>query len=524
MDVPNTRPQLPALSYLDHEKVKREEDAYQNRNTCAPQTMPIPSLAASPVQHGYPPGPPPPYSHPGQPPAQQYANNLPAVQTGRHSPLGSHQAGAENEKENIKQTVRQSLPSISEALGVDGASYSTAPPAQQPEHASLPQSAAPPSPSATVRHSHIGMEPQQQHQHTHYNASTYPPHHAYPSEPAQHQSQLPHDTPRAGYAPDPIKAQPHHIHTQQSPAQQHSQHPSSQHYTPRPSPSQEQSNSQSNGTMRPPATFPYGYTSYPQRYAPPTPSSNVTHGPIYQPSSTYAAPPTSTPAWASSDSGGFRPQAERQYGDSVKRHLDLYDMESALTDISSTSRIVLDFSGRYSDRMHSTVRSGPTPSTLPGMIEIDDMVNKSRVQLESLLKIREVVLAQQAAYEQQAIDQRDREQQAKPSFAPPEHHQPGPHHGQLERTEPSEDGRSVGFAGSDPKKRRGRAAPPGRCHSCNRAETPEWRRGPDGARTLCNACGLHYAKLTRKANNAASKNASAAAGSSNLRPKESGGA
>ena len=43
-----------------------------------------------------------------------------------------------------------------------------------------------------------------------------------------------------------------------------------------------------------------------------------------------------------------------------------------------------------------------------------------------------------------------------------------------------------------------RAAPTGRCHSCNRAETPEWRRGPDGPRTLCNACGLHYAKITRK--------------------------
>ena len=49
---------------------------------------------------------------------------------------------------------------------------------------------------------------------------------------------------------------------------------------------------------------------------------------------------------------------------------------------------------------------------------------------------------------------------------------------------------SGGFAGADAKKRRGKAAPPGRCHSCNRAETPEWRRGPDGARTLCNACGL----------------------------------
>ncbi|KII85081.1 hypothetical protein PLICRDRAFT_701268 [Plicaturopsis crispa FD-325 SS-3] len=43
-----------------------------------------------------------------------------------------------------------------------------------------------------------------------------------------------------------------------------------------------------------------------------------------------------------------------------------------------------------------------------------------------------------------------------------------------------------------------RATPPGKCHSCNIRETPEWRRGPDGARTLCNACGLHYAKLMRK--------------------------
>ena len=40
-----------------------------------------------------------------------------------------------------------------------------------------------------------------------------------------------------------------------------------------------------------------------------------------------------------------------------------------------------------------------------------------------------------------------------------------------------------------------RAAPPGRCHSCNIEQTPEWRRGPDGARTLCNACGLRIFPL-----------------------------
>ena len=65
-------------------------------------------------------------------------------------------------------------------------------------------------------------------------------------------------------------------------------------------------------------------------------------------------------------------------------------------------------------------------------------------------------------------------------------------HGEYDADESGmyDDGKGGAFMGPDAKKRRGRAAPPGRCHSCNRAETPEWRRGPDGARTLCNACGL----------------------------------
>ena len=39
---------------------------------------------------------------------------------------------------------------------------------------------------------------------------------------------------------------------------------------------------------------------------------------------------------------------------------------------------------------------------------------------------------------------------------------------------------------------------PSRCHNCNRVESPDWRRGPDGTRTLCSACGFHYAKTSRK--------------------------
>lgn len=33
------------------------------------------------------------------------------------------------------------------------------------------------------------------------------------------------------------------------------------------------------------------------------------------------------------------------------------------------------------------------------------------------------------------------------------------------------------------------------CLGCQATETPEWRRGPLGPRTLCNACGLVFAKL-----------------------------
>jgi hypothetical protein len=168
----------------------------------------------------------------------------------------------------------------------------------------------------------------------------------------------------------------------------------------------------------------------------------------------------------------------------------------------------MDFSRRYGDRMHQNARSGATFETLPGIVEVEDMIQKARNQLDSLSKIREVVHTQKAVYDQQLADQRH--QQRHEAFAEP------PPPSNSEAYQDAEDAKG-GFAGPETKKRRGRAAPPGRCHSCNRAETPEWRRGPDGARTLCNACGLHYAKLTRK-QTTGGKNGNV--GSSNLRPKE----
>lgn len=36
------------------------------------------------------------------------------------------------------------------------------------------------------------------------------------------------------------------------------------------------------------------------------------------------------------------------------------------------------------------------------------------------------------------------------------------------------------------------------CHQCNTTRSPEWRSGPLGSKTLCNACGIRYSKTLRQ--------------------------
>ncbi|KIO34820.1 hypothetical protein M407DRAFT_16768 [Tulasnella calospora MUT 4182] len=35
------------------------------------------------------------------------------------------------------------------------------------------------------------------------------------------------------------------------------------------------------------------------------------------------------------------------------------------------------------------------------------------------------------------------------------------------------------------------------CHTCGRTDSPEWRKGPRGPKTLCNACGLRFSKKVK---------------------------
>jgi hypothetical protein len=141
--------------------------------------------------------------------------------------------------------------------------------------------------------------------------------------------------------------------------------------------------------------------------------------------------------------------------------------------------------------------------SLPSVQEVEEMLSTQQRNHEALMHLRSAVLSQEHALAKQMAQRK--------AFEAGRLHDDD--HMAMYQEEFKSNG---GFAGPDSEKRRSvcfglrdnfkfdanallqKAVPPGRCHSCNRAETPEWRRGPDGARTLCNACGLHYAKLTRR--------------------------
>ena len=199
----------------------------------------------------------------------------------------------------------------------------------------------------------------------------------------------------------------------------------------------------------------------------------------------------------------------------LKRHLDVWDFENNLAEVNHpldpptaqylilvkidvASSALQEWSRHYYQIAQEQQRV--MPDRMPAMESCEEMLMHGQKIMMALQRMRENIHEQEYAAQ---ADLRLRDNGTKV---------PGDYEDEMSIY--GDDMKDQGFGGSESKKRRGvcrspvfetlvtnksqRAAPPGRCHSCNRAETPEWRRGPDGARTLCNACGLHYAKLTRK--------------------------
>ncbi|KAK1469135.1 GATA zinc finger [Colletotrichum melonis] len=196
--------------------------------------------------------------------------------------------------------------------------------------------------------------------------------------------------------------------------------------------------------------------------------------PGYPVSPRHAGPPPPFPYEAQ------RPIPHREdpeYGPArVRTHLDAWGYQDCFSRIGSATRTIFNFAEAYGKiAAEQQGAHHPLHDRLPTEQELNEMIDNVEYIRNSLDSVRQVVKESnervRAAGKQKGYDDEDT---------------------------PMYDGMNKTYGITEVKKRRGRAAPPGRCHSCNRIDTPEWRRGPDGARTLCNACGLHYAKLERK--------------------------
>ncbi|KAH7261864.1 hypothetical protein BKA59DRAFT_4521 [Fusarium tricinctum] len=172
--------------------------------------------------------------------------------------------------------------------------------------------------------------------------------------------------------------------------------------------------------------------------------------------------------------------ARARYEATVDRHFESWSYQDSLSRIGSSSRTIFNFAEAYSRIAQEQHGAHPIPARLPTEREVSDMLSNIEHVKQSLEQVRDLV--------QTSIQNERAREGAKMKGPYDEEHEVSMYG----------DGMKPQYGITEVKKRRGRAAPPGRCHSCNRIDTPEWRRGPDGARTLCNACGLHYAKLERK--------------------------
>lgn len=508
-----TRPRCPPSPMAYHDAIKNSAAEYDHRRASLTS---LNGTSRTPNMYS---GPPPPYSYPSS-----TISLMPAM-TGLASPPDSRRTSGD-EKES-KPMLKLSLPSIQEALG-------STPPCSHPGQ-SLPKTTSQTSPCSPrnlssgpsivqIPRSNPSEPPHAdlKYTFTSQSASTTPYNTQPPPSSSSHAvSHIPYAQPEfrrssvsSSFIGDRLPSL-RSLRNASSPEQASTSDRYPVSYN-RSSPRPELQGQLPHAS----ATASLSYSHYPHdpyHYHPPPPS-NVVH-PLSQPPMPYLPHHTTYPPPLHSrfdgTENGRAPEAQSEdynksfksvngngerYGTSVKRHLDYFDLENSLNEITDCSARVNDFSRDFKDRARELPRTGPGPGVLPSIAECDAMISyQNRVQ-DLLIRVREMLVSQQNA----VVSQPGAEQGYKA-------------HGEYDADESGtyDDGKGGAFMGPDAKKRRGRAAPPGRCHSCNRAETPEWRRGPDGARTLCNACGLHYAKLTRKMGTKGT-----VPGPSSLRPKD----
>jgi glutamate--cysteine ligase catalytic subunit len=327
------------MSHLDADRVKREEADYHRRPSAATMASPLHPFAGAPHLHN---------GHQSSP-----ASAVPAALGGLLSPPDSRRTSGD-EKESHRPTARQSLPSIHEALGSEQSLSSYPAPVppptaltSAPRHYHPASAATSPTdqrsrPFPPELHSTQGPSNPFSHPRSPYlptSASHAPP----PPPPPQqiHPDPLPRpsfSSPRPPYSTpqhNPKLPTLHPLKTNQSPPT-HSSRPNAPYSYPPPASTYEASAPPSSASMSH-----YSYPQYSSNYplsAPPQSAPNSSYPPS---ATTYSAPPRYPPPSSWRDGSDVARMEEKKinrsslapYGESVKRHLESFDLEASLNEV-----------------------------------------------------------------------------------------------------------------------------------------------------------------------------------------------
>jgi glutamate--cysteine ligase catalytic subunit len=327
---------LPSMNHLDPDRVKREDDYHRKQSTAAMAT-PLHPFAGPPHLHS---------NH-----QSSVASAVPASLGGLLSPPESRRTSGD-EKESQRPTARQSLPSIHEALGSEQPLSYPAPVPPPSAPVSAPQhyhpSSAITSPSdprqrtfSTDTHGSQGPTNPFSHPRSPYIGSA-PSHVPPPPPPPQSHAESSHrpsfSSPRPPFSSNPQHNPKlptlHPLKTTQSPPTSATR-PNAP-YTYPPSSNYEAAAPPPSGSMSH-----YVYPPYSSNYpltAPPQSAPNSGYPPS---TSTYSAPPRYPPPASWRDGSEMARLEEKKigrsslapYGESVKRHLESFDLEASLNEV-----------------------------------------------------------------------------------------------------------------------------------------------------------------------------------------------
>ncbi|KAI9748671.1 MAG: hypothetical protein M4579_007154 [Chaenotheca gracillima] len=473
---------LPSINYLHFDKIKAED---QRHSTIAGINMSTTSALVSPTTT-VPSGPPPPYSYPSAPTTTtnthvnnssssssnassntSTASSVPAI-TGLISPPESRRTSGD-EKEPPPAPPRQSLPSIFEALGEPPLPYGTpvsvAPPAHHTSSAHLTPSTHYSPTTSTIPRSHpeAVQDTSQRHRFNHPPTQNGPPSHphasSFPPPPPPLSTPTQSDTRRVSLPS--AYSQESHSHAQTLPTLRtdgptaRSDSPAQR---PHPSPRYEQGPASAT-SMHSSSGFggPYQHQSYPPpQMGHPASATSSYHSPSsYGPHVPFAArfdgSEVARVQEAQQTYKGLKgvPQGER-YGNSVKRHLEFFDLEASLNEIADHTGRTNDFARSCIGRVRQS-KIQHEPGTLPSLTELDTIIQEQDRVRDLFARMREMLLNQANTLHHANQASRD-----------PYHKSNGAGGGasgdDYQLDDPSlynEDGKAGGLLGPEAKKRRG---------------------------------------------------------------------